>query len=320
MRSIAIGAFAVLVSTAGAARAEPERAPADEDLGEDVVISGGARSMANDWIIPPRGWVLGSALSYATSRGGIGDHGLAFTDVAFLRLTARGVVKGRAEFYGGIDLLPKQPSFTDEPVFEGAHAGVLVRLPHHLGFDARLDEGALENGAGIYGGARAGLVGRRIVHEILAYEGALSASWTPLRFDQGERAWLAEVAATGSIVFRAPEGSAAAWVGFGFAFPIAHAGALPGVGALDPQVRSDVRIGAVVSLVKLWDVYAEYAVLDRGDYTAPRTMLPILDGGFDQQQLTVGIVRHFGQDREENVPPEMNMAASADGRGDRQPQ
>src|SRR5215831_13327619 len=74
-----------------------------------VVVSGGARSMANDWIIPPRGWVLGSALSYETSRGGIGDHGLAFTDVAFLRLTARGVVKGRAEFYGGLDLLPKQP-------------------------------------------------------------------------------------------------------------------------------------------------------------------------------------------------------------------
>ena len=85
---------------------------------------------------------------------------------------------------------------------------------------------------------------------------------------------------------------------------------LPGVGAIDPQVRSDVRIGAVVSLVKKWDVYAEYAVLDRGDNQAPRTMLPILDGGFDQQQLTVGIVRHFGLDKRVDVPPELDLAAA----------
>ena len=310
MRSIAF--FAVIVAASSVARAEPERAPVSEDMGEDVVVSGGARSMANDWIIPPRGWVLGSALSYETARGGIGDHGLAFTDVAFLRLTARGVVKGRAEFYGGLDLLPKQPSFTDEPVFEGAHAGVLVRLPHHLGLDARVDEGSLENRTGIYGGARVGLVGRRIVHEILAYEGEVAASYTPLRFDQGARAALTEVTANGSIVFRAPEGAAAAWIGFGFAFPVAHSGSLPGVGPLDPQVRSDVRVGAVVSLVKLWDVYAEYAFIDRGDYESPRTMLPILDGGFDAQQLTVGIVRHFGQDKDDDddVPPEMNVASA----------
>jgi hypothetical protein len=270
--------------------------------------------MANDWIIPPRGWVLGSALSYETSRGGLGDHGLAFTDVVFLRLTARGVVKGRAELYGGIDLLPKQPSFTDELVFQGAHAGVLVRLPHSLALDARIDEGALMEKTGLYGGARIGLVGRRIIHEILAYQGEVGASWTPLRFDQGDRAWLAELTTTGSIVFRAPEGSAAAWVGFGFAFPLAHKGTIPDVGALDPQVRSDVRFGAVVSLIKQWDVYAEYAILDRGDYTAARTMLPILDGGFDQQQLTFGIVRHFAQDKAPEVPDEMNLAAAGDAR------
>jgi hypothetical protein len=302
---------ASLPAFTSAARAEPARGAAD--LGEEVLVDGSnARSMANDWIIPPRGWVLGSALSYETSSGGVGDHGLAFTDVAFLRLTARGVVAGRAELYGGIDLLPKQPTFTDEAVFEGAHAGVLVRLPHSLAIDARVDEGALMDKAGLYGGARIGLVGRKIEHEILAYQGEIGASWTPLRFDEGDRAWLAELTTTGSIVFRAPEGAAAAWAGFGFAFPLAHHGMIPNVGALDPRVRSDVRFGAVVSLVKQWDVYMEYAILDRGDYGAPRTMLPILDGGFDQQQLTFGIVRHFGQDRAPDVPDELNVAAAGD--------
>ena len=61
-------------------------------------------------------------------------------------------------------------------------------------------------------------------------------------------------------------------------------------------MRSDFRIGSVYSVVKSWDVYVEYAVIDRGDDTAPRTVLPILDGGFDQRQLTFGIARHFARD------------------------
>jgi hypothetical protein len=300
---------------AASARAEPDRAPVADDAEEIMIAS--PRSMANDWIIPERGWQLGSALSYETSAGGdtpaLAQHGLAFTDVVLLRLTARAVVGKRMEIYGGADLLPKQPSFTNELVFQGAHAGALIALPHHLAVDVRGDESALLERAGLAAGGHFGIVGRRIEHEILAYEGEIAASWTGLRFDDAPHAWLAEVTASGSIVFRAPEGAAAAWVGFGFAFPLAHEGMLPGIGELDPQVRSDVRIGAVVSLVKKWDVYAEYAVLDRGDNQAPRTMLPILDGGFDQQQLTVGIVRHFGLDREVNVPPELDIAAADPG-------
>lgn len=305
----ALASFATVSLISVAARAEPERAPAvGDDMAETISVDG-SRSMANDWIIPPRGWELGSALAYETSRGGIGDHGLAFTDVVLLRLTARGVVKGRAELYGGIDLLPKQPSFTNDLVYQGAHGGVLVRMPHHLAFDLRGDEGALMEKAGLYYGAHAGFVGRRIIHDVVAYQGEVAASWTRLRFDEGGSPWLAELTASGSIVFRAPEGMAAAWVGMGFAFPLAHRGDLPGIGAIDPQVRSDFRIGAVLSFIKQWDIYAEYAVLDRGDYTAPRTMLPILDGGFDQQQLTIGITRHWGQDASAPDDPYMNVAS-----------
>jgi hypothetical protein len=316
MLRIAFTSF-VLVSSALAAtaRAAPDDVvPSGAEMDREEIMVESPRSMANDWIIPERGWTLGAALAYETSGGGdtaaIAKHGLAFTDVALLRLAMRAVVHHRVEVYGGLDLLPKQPSYTNELVFQGAHLGALVALPHHLAFDVRADESALLEHTGQAGGARAGLTGRRIVHEILAYEGEVAASYTVLRFDEAPRAWLAEVSASGSIVFRAPEGAAAAWVGFAFAFPVAHGGALPGVGPMDPQVRSDVRIGAVVSLVKLWDVYAEYAVLDRGDYSAPRTMLPILDGGFDQQQLTIGIVRHFGQDRAPEVPDEINVASA----------
>ena len=37
------------------------------------------------------------------------------------------------------------------------------------------------------------------------------------------------------------------------------------------------------------------AVIDRGDLGAPATVLPILDGGFDQKQLTLGVTYRSGQ-------------------------
>jgi len=37
------------------------------------------------------------------------------------------------------------------------------------------------------------------------------------------------------------------------------------------------------------DVWLRAAVVDRGDLAVPASVLPILDGGFDQQQLTLGV-------------------------------
>jgi hypothetical protein len=49
----------------------------------------------------------------------------------------------------------------------------------------------------------------------------------------------------------------------------------------------------VLSLVKKWDLFVDIAVVDRGDSTNPATRLPILSGGFDQQQIIFGITRHI---------------------------
>jgi len=261
--------------------------------------SASVRSMSNDWLIPPRGWQLSSSLSYVTSDGGVGDAGLAFTDVVFLRLGGHWAVKGKAEISAGIDLLPKQPSYTDELVFEGAHLGARVGIKRWLAADLRLDEGTLMDQTGFYGAGHAGLVARHAIAPSLALQGHVGGAFTPLRFDQGGTAWFAEVQTQGDVVFRFPEGSGALWFGFGFAFPVSHKGSIPGVGGLDPRTRADVQVGVVFSLLKKWDVYAQAAVIDRGDYAAPRTMVPVLDGGFDQRQYTFGLVRHFAQDKRE---------------------
>jgi hypothetical protein len=52
--------------------------------------------------------------------------------------------------------------------------------------------------------------------------------------------------------------------------------------------------------VDQWDLYVRLAVVDRGDKGRPETMLPILDGGFDQQHTTFGLVYHWELDPDED--------------------
>ena len=75
--------------------------------------------------------------------------------------------------------------------------------------------------------------------------------------------------------------------------PVQHAGSDPTTGlAIDPQPRLDFHAGTVLSIVKEWDLFADFAVIDRGDLSNPATRLPILDGGFDQKQIVFGVIRH----------------------------
>jgi hypothetical protein len=41
-----------------------------------------------------------------------------------------------------------------------------------------------------------------------------------------------------------------------------------------------------------WDVFAKVVIIDRGELGMSATQLPILDGGFDQHQLVLGLTYH----------------------------
>ncbi|OJT21102.1 hypothetical protein BO221_29995 [Archangium sp. Cb G35] len=56
------------------------------------------------------------------------------------------------------------------------------------------------------------------------------------------------------------------------------------------------RLGAVLSYIEDWDLFAELIVNDRGELSEPTTTLPILDGGFDQTLLLLGVTRRFQRD------------------------
>ena len=290
-----------------AAAAVPAAAPTPEvvDVGGSELSSytdqgalvGSARALARNWIIMPEGAEVGGELHFLTSYGGgLGDGALHFTDVMVARAHARYALGGVAEIFGGVDVLPKQPSDTDELVWQGADLGVRIGVGARLAAWARIAGGPLLADAGYWGGADAGLMGRTSVDETIAFQGAIGGSVTPLFVADGDgTAWLAETVVRGDTILRAPNGVFAAWIGCALAVPVAHADApaVPGGMDMDPQTRVDVHLGMVYAMVDSWDLFTELSWIDRGDRDAPATTLPMLEGGFDQRQILFGVTRRF---------------------------
>ena len=139
------------------------------------------------------------------------------------------------------------------------------------------------------------------LEEILFWESALGVGSTHLLLDQPtEQAfWLVEVMAQTGIALRDPKGHFGAWINFAFHFPLASGPDRddpddPSGRYLDPQTRVNVHIGALIGIARSVDLFLEWSILDRGDLEVPATTLPIVNGGFDQQQLIFGFMRRFG--------------------------
>jgi len=243
------------------------------------------RSISKGWMII-KGQELGAELRFLTAPT------LSFTDVMLLTLRGRIALAKRADLFAAVDLLPKQPSTTDELAWQSASLGInLQPWDKPLALHARGNGGVMLDRTGYWGQAQVGAIARKQLHEIMLFEGGLSALGTRLMPDAGERAWLAEAVLAGSVLFHDPEGWTGGWLGFHYSLPLAHDGAMGDL-SLRPQPRVDVELGVVLSFVKHWDVFARIAVIDRGDAEEMSTQLPILDGGFDQRQAVFGVTYH----------------------------
>ena len=244
------------------------------------------RSVPKGWLIM-EGQELGAELRFLTAPS-FGGAELAFTDVTFLTLRGRTALTRRADLFATVDVLPKQPSTTDELIWQSGSLGINVQpWAKPLALFARGNGGVLLDRSGYWGQAGIGAIARTALHEIMRFEGSASVVGTQLRPEAAEHAWFVEAAVAGSVLFHDPEGWTGGWLGFNYSLPVAHDG-----GMLDPQPRIDVELGVVLSFVEHWDVFARFAVIDRGDAGQMTTQLPILDGGFDQRQVIFGVTYH----------------------------
>jgi hypothetical protein len=284
--------------------AAPEPQPEPQVITQDEVltVSGGyaesPRSKAGASMLMPAGSLtVGADLSFLTADAGLGGEQIHFTDVVLFRPRARYTAGKRVELFAGTTLLPKQSSFTDELVWQGGHVGTLIGLGPRLAGFAQVSGGVLTDRAGWWGGFDIGVQARKSLEEIVVLQGALGGATSLLFFDDDteESFWFAELAAHGEVLFQMPE-ILAGWIGADYRVPVAHGPDAPDPvsGAyLDPQPRVNFYLGGALTFLDDWDLFAEFAILDRGDIADPATTLPILEGGFDQRQFVFGLIRRF---------------------------
>jgi hypothetical protein len=287
--------LAGVVALGSTASADVGTAPAI-DMGTTISAeSRSVRGVAEDYLVMPSGGELAAQMKFITADAMAGAP-LKFTDLALFELAARYSVFSKLELSAQVDLLPKQPSFTDEKPWQSVGAGLRSPLGKHVALSL--------SGAG----------GHLLSHEGMWTREALAIEWKKpiekewLAFDViggvdglgltapgvSDSAFLTELSATTSALFREPSGHWGAWLGIAYAVPVQHSGADPTTGMMiDPQPRLDFHAGTVLSIVKEWDLFADFAVVDRGDLANPATRLPILDGGFDQKQIMFGVIRHI---------------------------
>ena len=284
-----------------------ETARADEATVDEASIatvgrslSGSHRGVAQDYLVRPAGGELTTQMRFLMAEPSSfgGGSAMKFSDLALFGIGGRWSIFSRLELSLDVNFLAKQPSFTDEKPWQSVGGALRSRIGRRAAVQLSAAGGHLTSHEGMWTKEALMLQWRKPIAEVLQFDIAGGVDGVTLTAPNKPSAFISEVAVSTSALFRIPNGMWGAWVGVGYAVPVAYRGQDPTTEMdIDPQPRLDFRAGTVISLVDKWDLFAELAVVDRGDMEDPATRLPIIDGGFDQKQIILGVTRHFAGKR-----------------------
>ncbi|MGK3959119.1 hypothetical protein WMF01_00935 [Sorangium sp. So ce1667] len=290
----------------------PQVEPATREMSASFDSSSVRARSTNSLLLPAGGLEIGGEMTLITSELSLGrdpdGEGLAFTDVGLLSLNGR-YSFGPVELAASMALLVKQPDTADEFVPQNGSLAGRVELGDGQALTLRLAGGPLLGDLGLWEGGELLLQAKRAAHSTLVFQGALGGAFTHLDFaaETEQPFWLGEVVVDAETILRTPVRAFTLWLGVDLRFPVLHN---PDnhdpdpSGFLAPTTRLNVHVGTAYSYVDDWDLYLRVAVLDRGDKAEPWTMVPILDGGFDQQQFSLGVMHRWdlADEKEERRP------------------
>jgi hypothetical protein len=289
--------LAALAALGGMAHADSGTPTAADMAGESIAVEGSHRGVAQDYLVLPSGGELTAQMRFLTSDTMVDDRGLAFSDLALFGISGRWSLFTKLELAASVELLPKQPSFTDEKPWQSVAFSLRSPLGRHVALALGGAGGHLLAHQGMWTGESLSVEWKKPIHEdFLSFDVQAGVNGLGVSSPHTTKssAYLTEVALQTTALFHEPKGHWGAWLGIAYAVPVQFRGKDPTTElAIDPQPRLDFHMGTVLSAVKQWDIYVDFAVLDRGDRENPATRLPILDGGFDQKQIIFGVTRHI---------------------------
>lgn len=284
-----------LVALGGTAAGDTLAPPTAAVAGESLSVDRSHRGVSQNYLVMPSGGELSAQMRFITADRMLEGDSLKFTDLALFGLSARYSVFSRLELGGSVHLLPKQPSSTDEKPWQSVGGHLRSPLGKNVALQVSVAGGHLMSHSGKWVSEALTLEWKKSIHEIMDFDiqGGVSGLGLDAPSSQS-RAFITEVGINTTALFHDPRGHLGAWVGIGYAVPVQSSGKDPTTHLwIDPQPRLDFHAGTVLSLVKKWDLYVDFAIIDRGDAGIAGTQLPILDGGFDQKQVVFGITRHI---------------------------
>ena len=301
-----------LATLGGTAFAEDEDAA--RTVGESIALTHGShRGISQDYVVMPSGGELTGQMRFVMSEPSLGTESLRFSDVGLFDISGRWSLFSKLEISGSVTLLPKQPSYTDEKPWQSAGIGLRSPLGKKVAVSLTGAGGHLLNHTGMWTREALMIEWRKPIERVIDFgiTGGIDGITIGDRNDR--TALISELVVGASALFREPNGHWGGWVGISYALPVLARGGDPTTDLdVDPQARLDFRIGNVLSINKQWDLFAELAIVDRGDMSAPQTRLPILDGGFDQQQIIMGVTRHLEAPRKRSNRDPMQLVGSAE--------
>lgn len=250
-------------------------------------------------VLPSDHAEVAGELAFITSEPLLTAEETRFSDLGLLRLRVRRSLSDRLEAYLKTALLAKQPGPSDEPIWQSASLGLRAEVAEQFALGLGGDLGLLMGKQGWWWSVTPSALYKHEASRHLRFLLGAGGTFTLLRFDRAvsEPYWLQELNADAEV--QAGDENAAFWVGVHYSVPLASnpgaANADRRHGYLDPQVRLGLDVGGSLSLsADDWNAYAVYSIVDRGELDNPATLLPILDGGFDQRQLVLGVQYRFG--------------------------
>lgn len=287
--------LAGLLALGGTAVAD-SGAPTAADMATEITVGKSHRGVAQDYLVMPRGGELSAQMRFFTAESMAGGEALKFTDLALFGLSARYSLFSRLELGASVDFLPKQPSSTDEKTWQSVGVSLRSPLGKRVAIQVSGGGGHLLDHSGKWTSESLTLEWKKPIDEdFLAFN--IQGGVVGLGLDAPNttsNAFITELAINTTALFHMPNGKWGGWIGIGYAVPVQASGKDPTTNiTIDPQPRLNFHAGTVLSLVPKWDLYIDFAVVDRGDVGDASTRLPILNGGFDQNQIIFGVTRHI---------------------------
>jgi hypothetical protein len=263
------------------------------------VAHGDIGSKVSERFVSPSGHVdVRGELGLITSDAVVTPTRLKLGDLALFRPSVRRSFSDELELSLTTTLLAKEPTTNHDWTWQGASLGATFEPTPGYALVLQGQGGPLLDGAGSAWSGAAGVGAKWSLGRDTRLGLSLGNQLTALdeRGRLGTRAWIDELVLGTEAQYGRSE--AAMWVGLNYAIPLAKSGNLPNAPtplALQPSTRLDLQVGFVFRTGKNddWDLFAYYAWLDRGEASRPETRLPILDGGFDQQQVVLGVGHRF---------------------------